>query len=59
MKNNGRWTIRGISEDARLAVTEVHEFTGIPHGRLISDAILLWYSELDEADPAPPVRPPV
>ena len=51
-----KWTVRGVEQDARDAVEEVHEVTGIPRGRLLTDAIRLWYSELDEEDPIPPVR---
>ncbi len=55
MEDN-RWTIRGVSEDARDAIEEVRELTGIPNGRLLSDAILYWYSDLEEEDPIPAVR---
>ena len=56
MADDTKWTVRGIAADAREAVEEVHELTGIPYGRLLTDAIRLWYSELDEEDPIPPVR---
>ena len=53
---DNRWTIRSVTEDARTMIEEVHEVTGIPMGRLVSDAIETWYSELDEVDPIPPMR---
>jgi len=53
---DNKWTIRSVTEDARTMIEEVHEVTGIPMGRLVSDAIETWYSELDEVDPIPPMR---
>ena len=51
-----KWTVRGVSEDAREMIEEVHVLTGIQVGRLVSEAIETWYAELDEVDPVPPVR---
>ena len=51
-----KWTLRGISDDAREMIEEVNELTGIPMGRLVSMAIESWYSELDEVDPVPAYR---
>jgi hypothetical protein len=56
MEDTVRWTIRGVAEDARLAVDEVHEVTGVPYGRLVTDAIRIWYSGLEEEDPMPVVK---
>ena len=53
---DNKWTIRAVSEDARAMIAEVNELTGIPVGRLVTDAIETWYSGLDEVDPVPPVR---
>ena len=53
---DNKWTVRAVSEDARTMIEEVHEVTGIPMGRLVSDAIETWYAELDEVDPIPPQR---
>ncbi len=53
---DNKWTIRSVTEDARTMIEEVHEVTGIPMGRLVSDAIETWYAELDEVDPIPPIR---
>ena len=53
---DNKWTIRGVSEDARAMIDEVHDLTGIPMGRLVSEAIAEWYAQLDEVDPMPPVR---
>jgi hypothetical protein len=36
---DARWTIRGISLQARAMMEELHASTGIPYGRLISLAI--------------------
>ena len=50
-----RWTIRQVSDDARTMVEEVHELTGIPYGRLVTEAIRVWFDQLlDEGDPATP-----
>ena len=46
-----RWTIRRVADDARAMVEEVHGMTGVPYGRLISDAIRVWF-ELIGDDPA-------
>lgn len=53
---DNRWTIRGVEDDARACVEEVHELTGIPFGRLVSEAIVAWYQDLPEQDPMPPFR---
>ena len=53
---DNKWTVRAVSEDARAMIDEVHELTGIPMGRLVSDAIEAWYAELDEVDPITPMR---
>lgn len=53
---DNKWTVRGVSEDARSMIEEVHDLTGIPMGRLVNDAIETWYGELDQVDPVPPVR---
>ena len=54
-----RWSIRGVTADARDMVLEVHELTGIPFGRLVSLAIESWYAALPEEDPCPPLRLPL
>ena len=51
-----KWTLRGISDEAREMIEEVNELTGIPMGRLVSTAIEFWYDELDEVDPIPPFK---
>lgn len=52
-----KWTIRGIDPAARTAVEEIRAATGVPYGRLITDAIWTWYDALDEEDPVPIYRP--
>ncbi len=52
-----KWTIRGIEPAAREAVEEIRSATGVPYGRLISEAIWTWYDTLDEEDPVPIYRP--
>jgi len=42
-----RWTIRRVADDARAMVEEVHGVTGIPYGRLVSEAIRVWFDLLD------------
>ena len=49
-----RWTIRRISEDARAMVEEVHGTTGVPYGRLVSEAIRVWFELLDGDNIATP-----
>ncbi len=51
-----KWTIRNVTDDARAMADEVHEATGIPYGRLISEAITCWYQELPEENPCPSFR---
>lgn len=52
-----KWTIRGVDPAARTAVEEIRAATGVPYGRLITDAIWTWYDALDEEDPMPIYRP--
>jgi hypothetical protein len=40
-----RWTIRRVSEKARKQIEELHMLTGIPYGRLVSEAIGVWYTQ--------------
>jgi hypothetical protein len=42
-----RWTIRRVSGEARAMIEEVHGMTGVPYGRLVSEAILLWFDLLE------------
>ena len=46
-----RWTIRRVAEDARAMVDEVHGMTGVPYGRLVSEAIRLWFDLLVQENP--------
>jgi hypothetical protein len=55
--NDEKWTIRGVEGEARGVVEEIRSTTGIPYGRLITEAIWCWYETLDEADPVPIYRP--
>jgi len=48
---DNRWTIRKVSEDAREQIEEVHGLTGIPYGRLVSEAIRVWYDHLQPTGP--------
>jgi hypothetical protein len=57
MKSDSKWTIRGVEVEARDLVEEIRTTTGIPYGRLISEAIWCWREPLDEADPMPIYRP--
>jgi hypothetical protein len=49
-----RWTIRRVAEDARAMVDEVHGMTGVPYGRLVSEAIRVWFELLDQQNPQIP-----
>lgn len=56
MNEENRWTIRNVTKDARAMVEEVHSLTGIPYGRLVTEAIEVWYDELPEENPYPAFR---
>jgi len=43
--DNSRWTVRRVSGEARTQVEELHMLTGIPYGRLVSEAIGVWYTQ--------------
>jgi hypothetical protein len=45
---DNRWTIRRVSGEARQKVEELHMVTGIPYGRLVSEAIRVWYAQLQK-----------
>jgi hypothetical protein len=51
-----RWTIRRVSEDAHDMIDEVHGLTGISYGRLVSEAIRVWFDRLDREDLATATR---
>jgi hypothetical protein len=51
-----KWTIRGIDDNARQAMEEIHDNTGVPYGRLFSMALWEWIDGLDLEDPIPIVR---
>jgi hypothetical protein len=51
-----RWTIRRVAEDARVMIEEVHGMTGIPYGRLVSEAIRVWFDLLDREPTLPAAR---
>jgi hypothetical protein len=42
---DNRWTIRRVSGEARKQIEELHMLTGIPYGRLVSEAIEVWYNQ--------------
>jgi hypothetical protein len=46
-----KWTIRRVSDDARGMVEEVHGVTGISYGRLVSEAIRVWFDLLNQENP--------
>lgn len=54
--DNTKWTIRGIDEDARAVLAEIHDDTGVPYGRLVNMALWDWIESLDMDDPVPIVR---
>ena len=55
MKNE-RWAVRGVAPDAREAVEYVHEVTGVPRGRLLTEAIRVWYADLEVEEPIPAIE---
>lgn len=48
---DNRWTIRRVSGKARKQVEELHMMTGIPYGRLVSEAIVVWYNKFQKSKP--------
>jgi len=52
MAMDNRWTIRRVSGEARKQVEELHMLTGIPYGRLVSEAITVWYNQFQTSNPA-------
>jgi hypothetical protein len=52
MTMDNRWTIRRVSGEARKQVEELHMMTGIPYGRLVSEAITVWYNQFQTSKPA-------
>lgn len=53
-----KWTIRGVSVEALEMICEVRDATGIPFGRLVTEAIELWYENLDVGEPVKAFRLP-
>lgn len=47
---DNRWTIRRVSVKARQQIEELHMLTGIPYGRLVSEAIGVWYNQMQPGD---------
>ncbi len=45
-----QWSIRNVTPEARSMVREVMETSGISAGEAVTEAILLWYAALPEAD---------
>jgi hypothetical protein len=52
MTMDNRWTIRRVSTKARKQVEELHMVTGIPYGRLVSEAIGVWYNQFQRSETA-------
>ena len=52
MTMDNRWTIRRVSGEARKQVEELHMMTGIPYGRLVSEAITVWYNQFQTSKSA-------
>ena len=44
-----KWTIRRVTGEARKQVEELHLLTGIPYGRLVSQAIGVWYDQFQRS----------
>lgn len=57
MELETKWTVRGVDPAAREALEEVRLATGIPYGRLLTEAIWTWYDALPAEDPMPAYRP--
>jgi hypothetical protein len=45
---DNRWTVRRVSRKARKQIEELHLLTGIPYGRLVSEAIGVWYNQFQK-----------
>jgi hypothetical protein len=51
--DDNRWSVRNVADDARAMIEDVHEETGIPMGRLVAEAIRVWYDSLPEEETHP------
>lgn len=49
-------TVRSIDTDAWDEVRAIHEATGVPYGRLVSEALWYWLEDLPADDPIPITR---
>ena len=50
-------TIRGIDEDAWDEVRASHQYTGVPYGRLVTQALWEWITQLPEGEELQVSRP--
>ncbi len=50
-------TIRGIDEDAWDEVRAIHQYTGVPYGRLVTQALWEWITQLPEGEELQVSRP--
>ena len=57
MEHEEKWTVRGVDPAVREAVEEIRSATGIPFGRLLTQAIWTWYDGLPKEDPVPIYKP--
>lgn len=50
-------TIRGVDEDAWDEVRAIHRYTGVPYGRLVTQALWEWIAQLPEGEELQVSRP--
>lgn len=50
-------TIRGVDEDAWDEVRAIHQYTGVPYGRLVTQALWEWIAQLPEGEDLQVSRP--
>lgn len=43
-------TIRGVDEHAWEQVRAIHRHTGVPYGRLVTQALKAWITQLPEGE---------
>ena len=53
MTMDNKWTIRKVSGKARKQIEELHMLTGVPYGRLVSQAIGVWYNDFQTRTDCP------
>jgi hypothetical protein len=54
---NFKVTIRGVEEECWNEVRAIHQYTGVPYGRLVTQALWDWIAQLPEGEELQVSRP--